>query len=205
MTTGFARVLVGNELVNETSKALNSLRQLGNEFTAHQVTQAVRKSVGPTVEVIHNDVRQIVHNYMNTVTSYEEFSKSYGSTTARAYRPRQRTTQVSPAVPVVKNTGITPATNLGTFVAYMTPKSEGRVTVPASALKKIGVKPNDNVWLTKCNDLLTLSKVTGHTKYVADKHGSIRLRHKYLNGCKKFKVVVKTDSPPGVVQLVGER
>lgn len=213
---GFSSTLSGLDLESEVKKVIDDKVNDFQTFSAYEITQAVRKSVGPSVEVVHNQVRQLVHQRMNIQGLYEEFDNDYGGVTARSYRPlaavgsKQKKNTQSTGLPlsVTGTLTVTKAAPGGKYVCDMTVKSEGRVTVPAVALRQIGVKPYDDVWLTKNKDLLTISTgaATGHTRYRTDKHGSVRLRSKYLQGCKKFKVEVnKSQHGWGVVQLIGDR
>jgi hypothetical protein len=206
----FTSVLVGVPLITEVRKAIDALMKVNEEFTPHQITQKVRQSVGPMVEVVHNDVRSTVLTEMTQYNDYDSYMKDYGNgVTARTYRPlpgvgKQKKIVHTLPLHVTGNLQVTKSQkDAGKLIATMTPKSEGRVTVPAAALKKIGVMTGDTVYLTKFNNLLTLSKTTGHTKYKTDKYGSVRLRHKYLQDYTKFSVRLLKDS--NCVQLVGEK
>jgi bifunctional DNA-binding transcriptional regulator/antitoxin component of YhaV-PrlF toxin-antitoxin module len=91
---------------------------------------------------------------------------------------------------------------------FVYPKSEGRVTVPASALKKIGAKPGSKVSLTKANGHITILNdggKFGHDTYTVDKHTSIRIRKHRVAGFKRFKVSVEHSSKKPVVFLDGEK
>lgn len=212
--TGFSSTLSGSDLQVEVTKALSEKVVNLVTFTAYDITQFIRKHVGPNIEVVHNQVRQLVHQDMSVTSTYEEFTNDFGGNLVRTYRPlaaigskQKKNIQSSGGLPlsVTGTLTVTKGADGGKFICNMEIKSEGRLTVPAVALKQIGVKPYTDVWLTKNKDLLTLSTHTGHTKYRTDKHGSIRLRSKYLLGCKKFKVEVNTKYSPGVVQLIGDR
>lgn len=200
----FTKTLSGSELRNEVNKAISSFTDNFVEFTAHDVTAAVRKAVGPTVEVIHNKVRAIVHDVMAGAFQYEEFLKSFGPAglQARAYR----STVGGQCVPATgKGTGHVVATgptiklpvaNISKLAAsvathLMQPKSEGRVTVPASALKKTGlygVTKSGFVYLREDGNNLVIDDSVGNERYKLDKHGSFRLRSNHVKGFKRFAV-----------------
>ena len=202
----FSKVLSGSELFREVKGVIQLFVDKDEHFPPYQETQQIRKNVGPTVEVVHNSVRDEVYNYMSQVSSYERYMKDYGGITATTFRPKQK----KKAPMLLGGTGTltvtsTNTTTKGSNKTYMYPKSEGRVTVPASALKQIGVKPGDVVGLTKCKELFTLIRgVHGHDQYKADKHGSIRLRPKRVAGYKRFELKIVQGDTQKIVQLVGE-
>lgn len=220
--SSFSKTLTGNSLESEVSKVLNSLFAADKEFTAHEVTREIRNRLGPSVEVVHGDVRNTVHKLMTTNISYENFDKDFGNgTRAMAYRPKtgvaskQKKTQPHVKWPKsnvalgglpIKVTGTLSVANSanknGDIFVY--PKSEGRVTVPASALKKIGAKPGSKVSLTKANGHITIFNdggKFGHDRHTVDKHTSIRIRKHRVEGFKRFNVSVKD----GVIYLDGEK
>ncbi len=222
MTQKFSRTLTGSELVYNVREAIEFFTKNDSEFTPHQVTQQVRKQVGPTVEVEHGVVRDLVHKEMEHNDDYDSYLKDYGNAKAKTYRPItagkvRKQKKKSPimlggvgtlSVSGPTSTSTTNTTNKGSDTLYVYPKSEGRVTIPASALKRIGVKPGAIVSLTKSNEYLTVfndSGSFGHDRYTADKYGAIRVRKTRAAGFKRFSLKVDTKAGCKYVQLKGEK
>ena len=209
---GFSQSLSSQDLeATYVSDALDSFVKKQSEFTAYDITKFIRDRVGSNTEVQHNLVRDIVHKLMAVRTHYDyvAFNKDFGGQQAIAYKPVGNVVPVSSKTqPTITPIGIgTLVTNKNSLV--MKPKSEGRVTVPASELKKIGVVPNDFVNIIVENDKITIygknSKQptnVGYFTYGTDKYGSIRLRKHLLGSYKAFRI--KTDTIKCLIQLVGE-
>lgn len=198
----FSSSLSSADLENSyVSDTLDEFSRQALEFTAYDVTRHIRSQVGPFVEVLHYLVRDIVHKLMAVRThyNYELFNKNYGGQDVMAYRPSANST--SPQNP------ITPL-GVGSLGVQkndlvMKPRSEGRVTVPASELKKIGLKPFNSISLHKTGKVISVSKVDGHNPgsiYKLDKYGALRLRRNLVSGYKAFRVKTLSDR----VELVGE-
>lgn len=85
------------------------------------------------------------------------------------------------------------------FVKVHTQKSEERLTVPATLLRRIGARPGKKVFLCKHKDSITVTtKKTGNVyrAYKLSKNGNIRLRKSLLetwisNGATGFVVYPK--------------
>jgi len=212
----FVKTLAGSELRQEVNKAIASFTDNHSEFTAYDVTAKVRLAVGPTVEVIHNKVRTLVHDIMAGSFNYEEYLKSlsnglqaraYRSTVAGVCNPAKPVPGPSYTVAQGKGSGSLPTNlpvgiigvtqpqsiNKGAVLDTLTPKSEGRVTVPAHLLKLIGVKPGQFVYVARvAPDKLFVSKqlpLSPSNTFTADKHGSFRLRKHFVKNYTKFEFV----------------
>lgn len=96
----FTSTLEGSDLELEVGHVLTDFMRQNKEFTAYEVTQEVRRIVGPTVEVVHKDVRNAVHKMMairNQTYGYETFNRDFGSgVVAQAYRPHNIVKQQVP-------------------------------------------------------------------------------------------------------------
>lgn len=199
----FVSELGGNELRKEVNKAVAAFTDNFSEFTAHDVTTGVREAVGSNVEVVHSKVRALVHEIMAGAFQYEEFLKDFGNgLQARAYRSTvagncvpNTNTQSIKCWSIAKTptaAGITkPNQVTGKAFATMKPKSEGRVTIPSSALKKTGlygVTKSGFVYLHEDGINLVVDDNIPGERYKLDKHGSFRLRSNHVKNFKQFAV-----------------
>jgi hypothetical protein len=165
----------------EIEDLFNSLDagDLPREFTAYDVTQALRKEVGPHIEVDHKDVRKIIHNLLdNNIDYLKNNHPQFGATT---YRRLIVSTQ-TPVMPVVP----TPLTS--SKVGKMVPTTHktyrgdcrGTVTVPLEITRQIScnvfkVVDGDNPKTKKL--LPSTGKIAKGTKgyYRKDSHGNVRV------------------------------
>ncbi len=200
----FTSVLSGTDLDREVRKALSQYVDKSKSFSAHDITTQVRKNLGDKVEVRHDYVRPIVHDLMFVDANYERVSDG----TKFIYKSKTKTL-IQPlgigALQVSSNTQQPPQLIGGSLYVY--PRSEGRVTVPASVLKKVGFKAHD--YVRAClfgSNGIEIVKDTGSVvngdKFKLDKYGSFRLRKCYVNGFKKFKIA--TSPTKSLVVLYGE-
>jgi hypothetical protein len=218
MCMNFQSTLAGNDLEQEVSGVLNDFMSQNKSFTAYEVTQEVRRIVGPTVEVVHKDVRNTAHKLMGvraTQYGYEQYSRDFGSgLVAQGYRPQNVVKQGLPksgSLPIllpvgasamkkfaqgfnnlqVKNTAIVPADMV------MEPRSEGRVTVPSSLMGKAGMygwTKSGYVYLKEEGDKLIVTDNVTNMVHKLDKHKSFRLRKNLVKDYKKFYMTAKNGS-----------
>jgi len=205
---GFAKVLSGSDLDKEVRLALSQFVDKCKTFTAYDITLQIRKNIGDSVEVCHNDVRPKVHDLMFPDATY---SRSFDGT-KYVYKSINKPLiqplgsgflQVTaPAVlpPIIDRTF-----DASIARVFVEARSEGRVTVPASTLKHIGVNPGDNVYvhININGNALRIAKhfhSYPHFIFKTDKYGSFRLRKNMTSGFKKFEV--KIDSQD--VLLIGK-
>lgn len=217
----FTSTLEGSDLELEVGHVLTDFIRQNKEFTAYEVTQEVRRIVGPTVEVVHKDVRNAVHKMMairNQTYGYETFNRDFGSgVVAQAYRPQNVVKQqvpnpakggmlpsVAASIPALFANAFSKAMvsqNIGHLNklnsdVVMEPKSEGRVTVPSLLMKKAGMYGTRirKVYLREDGDKLVVSDNITGLAYKLDKHGSFRLRSNHVKDYKRFYMTAKNGS-----------
>lgn len=213
----FTSTLEGSDLELEVGHVLTDFMRQNKEFTAYEVTQEVRRIVGPTVEVVHKDVRNAVHKMMairNQTYGYETFNRDFGSgVVAQAYRPQNVVKQQGVSVTFPNAAASVPALFANAFSkamvsqnighlnklnsdVVMEPKSEGRVTVPSLLMKKAGMYGTRirKVYLREDGDKLVVSDNITGLAYKLDKHGSFRLRSNHVKDYKRFYMTAKNGS-----------
>lgn len=201
----FNSVLSGVDLDREVRFALSQFVDKQKTFSAHDVSQQIRKNVGLLVEVRHEDVRPIVHDLMFNDMNYNKVFDGTKFVYKSNLNPINGITPIGVGALQVasQNSGQPPVTkDNGSMNLF--PRSEGRVTVPATLLKQIGVQPDDVLFVhVNQNEIRVAKKIHSypHHTFKADKYGSFRIRKNIVNDYRKFNVRVDSQD----VVLVGTK
>lgn len=206
-----------------------SNNDLPKQFSAYDVTTAIRKEVGPTVEVPHNEVRTVVHDLLDNDSSFVKtqhpvFNALTYERVAQPANPNVTTPPVGvvvhnpvqqavvPVTPVCPPLGNLPPHNVLTNTVptkgLRKPDKRGTLTVPKSLLdnlqsvRKFMVYSGTNTIQLKplTTNLPTRSMAGIYTK---DCHGNVRVTKKHLPKSTTGSYLVKWDGVNSRIVIEG--
>lgn len=172
--------------------------QQGKEFTAFDVTAAVRKQTQE--DVYHRDVRGFIHHQMQNHLGSTYQQVSHPVHAAILYQPVNAPTVKVPSPPtsgvVASGWKATPSANdlkgmaawakkAGTNVG-MKPDARGSITVRADQIRKIGFKPGQKLFAHCFKKHIVLTKdplknADHTTTYTVNGSGNVRITKKTLS------------------------
>lgn len=157
-------------------------------FTAFDVTKIIRAEVDKDIKIYHSEVRRVVNNMwdtmgqlfdnsdytrtlMNVVANSKAFVYHHSMSDPYTYDPN--------ALPEKENKDVDDDDDDDDDDDndVLLPDNRGRICVPKKALKKMGLKPGDVVYVVVDDMMIDLYDyyVTNGVKYVVDKSGNVRV------------------------------
>jgi methionine-rich copper-binding protein CopC len=166
----------------------NLLSQLiydNKNFTAFDVTSRIRKA-NPSVQIIHNNVKTLVHNYMASPRpGYRSRVITIGNTMTRATEYYSISTvtnpPVTPVTPVLTQTTTLPNLPIAHVKVFV--DQQNRVYISKRQLNKLGLKSSQQYKVTQLNTGYEL-EFSSTTSFVHPAHAA---RHISNRGYIRFK------------------
>jgi hypothetical protein len=191
--------------------AANYSNALPKQFSAYDVTTAIRKEVGPTVDVPHREVRKVVHNVLDNDANYLKTTHPIfqALTYERVGVPVQVNTTPVSSVPL--NPVVPPLGNVAPYVStkgLRKPDKRGTLTIPKSVLDNLQSVNKFQVY--SGTNRINLKPLTTNFPtcpvsgiYTKDCHGNVRVTRRHLPKSATGSYLVKWDSVGSQVVIEG--
>lgn len=183
----FEREAYNYEIVNQVKKTLDFFTMAGYDFTAHDITKAVRTMLGPKIKVDHKDVRDAVHVAMSGRPKYNKDINPQGAILYKSVNSNAVQVVTTQTIKT-KNPSKVIVNTLQSTAPIITrppknsrkPDKRGTLTIPKAVLDNVSVI---RTWaITSANgNTRTLSPIRGQslpksiTKYTKNKSGNVRV------------------------------